>query len=58
MELRQVCEQFLAIGKRSILGFMDLEKAYNRIDRDGLWNVLRLYGQGGRLVKGVKSFCQ
>ena len=35
---------------------MDLEKAYDRVDRDAMWNVLRLYGIGGRLLRGVKSF--
>ena len=34
---------------------MDLEKAYDRVDRDAVWNVLRLYGIGGRLLRGVKS---
>ena len=32
--------------------FMDLEKAYDRFDRDALWNVLRL---NGRLLRRVKS---
>ncbi len=36
--------------------FKDLEKARDRIDREGLWTVLRLYGLGDRLLKGVKSF--
>ncbi|WP_435326040.1 reverse transcriptase domain-containing protein, partial [Klebsiella pneumoniae] len=35
---------------------MDLEKAYDRIDRDGMWHMLSLYGVGGKLLKGVKSF--
>ncbi len=35
---------------------MDLEKAYEKIDRDGLWTALRLYGLGGRLLKRVQSF--
>jgi len=35
---------------------MDLEKAYDRIDREGLWTVLIIYGLGGRLLKGVKRF--
>ncbi len=35
---------------------MDSEKAHDRTDRGGLWTVLRLYGLGGRLLKGVKSF--
>ena len=34
---------------------MDLEKAYDRVDRDAMWNVLRMYGIGGRLLQGVKS---
>ena len=25
-----------------------------RVDRDAMWNVLRLYGIGGRLLRGVK----
>ena len=24
---------------------------------DAMWNVLRLYGIGGRLLRGVKSVC-
>ncbi len=54
--VRQVCEKYLAKGKEVFWAFMDLEKAYDRIDREGLWTVLRLYGPGGRLLKGVKSF--
>ena len=34
---------------------MDLEKACDRVDRDAMWDVLRLYGIGGRLLRGVKS---
>ena len=34
---------------------MDREKSYDRVDRDAMWNVLRLYGIGGRLFRGVKS---
>ena len=35
--------------------FLDLEKAYDRVGRDAVWNVLRLYGIGGRLLREVKS---
>ncbi len=51
---RQVCEKYLAKGKKVFWTFMDLEKAYDRNDREGLWTVLRLYGISGRLLKGVK----
>ncbi len=36
--------------------FMDLEKAYDRVDRKALWNVLKIYGVGGQLMKGIKAF--
>ena len=26
--------------------FMDFEKAYDIIDRDGMWQILRVYGVG------------
>ncbi len=56
LAVRQVCEKYLAKGKKVFWAFMDLEKAYDRIDTEGLWTVLGLSGQGGRLLKGVKSF--
>ena len=31
--------------------FLDLENAYDRVDRDAVWNVLKLYGIGGRLLR-------
>ena len=35
---------------------MDLEKAYDRIDREGLWEYLRMSGISERLLESVKSF--
>ena len=35
---------------------MDLEKAYDTIDRHGMWQMLRVYGVGGKLLKAVQSF--
>ena len=35
---------------------MDLGKAYDTIDRHGMWQMLRLYGVGGKLLKAVQSF--
>ena len=53
--VRQMCEKYLGKGKDVYFAFLDLEKAYDRVDRDAMWNVLRLYGIGGRLLRGVKS---
>ena len=35
---------------------MDLEKAYDTIDRQVMWQMLRVYGLGGKLLKAVQSF--
>ena len=35
---------------------MDLEKAYDTIDRHVMWQMLRVYGVGGKLLKAVQSF--
>ena len=34
------------------MGFMNLEKTY---DREALWQVLRMYDVGGKLLNGIKS---
>ena len=36
------------------VGFMDLEE-YDRLNRRGLWQVLRMYDMGGKLLSGIKS---
>ena len=35
--------------------FMDLEKAYDRINRETVWQVLRMYYVGGKLLSGMKN---
>ncbi len=35
---------------------MDLEKAYDKADKKGLWNTLGVYGVGGQWLEGIKSF--
>ena len=47
--VRQICEKYLRKGKDVYFVFLDLEKAYDRVDIDAVWNVLRLYGLGGKL---------
>ena len=37
------------------VGFMDLEKAYDRVHRNALWQALRMYDMGGKLLNGIKS---
>ena len=37
------------------VGFMDLWKAYDRDNREALWQVMRMYDAGGKLLKNIKS---
>ena len=46
-------EKYLEKGKDVYFAFLDLEKAYDRVDRDAMWNVLKLCGIGGRLLHGI-----
>ena len=34
---------------------MDLQKPYNRINREAFWQKLRMYEMGGKLLNGNKS---
>ena len=34
---------------------LDLEKAYERVNREAQWQVLRMYDVGGKLLNRIKS---
>lgn len=42
--LRQLKEKICEKGKQLFLCFVDPEKAYNRVYRKGVWDVLKTYG--------------
>ena len=54
--VRQVYEKYRANGKDVFLACMNLEKAYDTIDRHGMRQMLRVYGVGGKLLKAVQNF--
>ena len=37
------------------VGFIDLEKAYDKVNRKSLWQVLRMYDVGNKLLNRIKS---
>ena len=37
------------------VGFTNLEKSYDRVNREALWQVLRIYNFGGKFLNGIKS---
>ena len=53
--LRMIVEKYLEKGRQVYVVFVDLEKAYDRVDREGLWKVLRQYGVYGKLLEAVRS---
>ncbi len=54
--MKRLVEEYLGKDKRLYAAFMDLEKAYDRVDREALWSVLKIYGVGGQLLKGIQAF--
>ena len=37
------------------VGFIDVEQAYDRVNREALWQVLRMYDVGGKMLNGIKN---
>ena len=54
--IRQEREKYRQNGKDVFWELIDLEKAYDTIDRHDMWQMLRVYGVGGKLLKAVQSF--
>ena len=46
--VRQVYETYLPKSKDEYWAFLDLEKAYDTIEKEGLWSALRFYRLGCR----------
>ncbi len=42
--------------KSCIQPFADLEKEYDRVDREALWSVLKIFGVGRQLLKRIQAF--
>ena len=53
--LKQIGEKTREKTHRVCVGFIDLEKAYDRVNRKNLWQVLRMYDVDGKLLSGNKS---
>ena len=37
------------------VGFIDLEKGYDKVNSEALWQVLKMYLVGGKLLSNIKS---
>lgn len=54
--LKSILEKLSEKQKVACMAFLDLEKAYDRVQRESLWEVLKIYGIGGKLLNAIKSF--
>ena len=39
------------------VGFIELEKAYDKVNREALWHVLKMYDLSEKHLNGIKSVC-
>ncbi len=53
---KMVVQEYTRKGKKLYATFIDLERAYHKIDRQALWNVLKINGVGRILLEGVRNF--
>ncbi len=54
--MKILVEKYLEKDRKLFAAFMNLEKTYHRVDRKGLYDILRVYGVGGQLLEGIRSF--
>lgn len=54
--IKMIVEEYLGKDETLYTAFMELEKSYGRVDREALWNVLKIYGVGRQLMEGIKEF--
>ena len=51
--IRQLSEKMIEKNKKMVVACVDVQKAYDRVGRNKLWNVLEEWGQG-KAVEGHK----
>ena len=54
LTLKQIGEKN---GRKNVkyVGFMNFEKPYDRVNREALWRMLRMYDVDGKLLNGIKK---
>jgi hypothetical protein len=56
--LRQLSEKAIEYGKELDILFVDQEKAFDRVDRNILWETLENYGIKGHLLENIRALYQ
>ncbi len=52
--IKMLVEEYLGMDRKLYAVFMNSEKAYDKVDREALWYVLKIYDVGGQLMEGIK----
>lgn len=50
-----MCTRYIGKGRDLYIAFMYLEKAYDKIDKNVMWQVLLACGVGRKLLKVIKG---
>ena len=53
--IRQLSEKVLEKNKQMVIACIDLEKAYDKVSRDRLWQALESYRIQGGLLRAIQS---
>ena len=53
--IKQMSEKCVVKGKSLDEAYLDLQNAYDRVDRNAMWNVLSMHGVNGMLVSAIMS---
>ncbi len=56
--MRQLAEKVIEKDNRMYAGFVDLEKVYDKVCRQELWEALQKYGVPGDQLRAIKSLYQ
>ena len=54
--IRNIIEQSIEWQSKTILNFIDFQKAFNSINRDHLWKILKAYQIPPKIVNIIKAF--
>ncbi len=56
LAIKMLVKDYLGKDMKLYATLMDLEKVYDRDDRNALWHALKVCGVGGQLMEGMKAF--
>ncbi len=54
--MKRLVEEYLGKDKKLYPAYVVLETAYDRVNIEALWSVLKICGVGGQLLKGIQVF--